>query len=53
MCPAPGAYIGPQLYFFWTDDAHPNLPLVFSSRWLNRPVKDVAEFDGPVVARAE
>src|SRR5215475_11544021 len=51
--PCPRAYIRPQLRFFWTYDAYGDCTVVSRCARLNRPKKNVAEFDWPVAACAE
>jgi hypothetical protein len=51
--PTPRAYIGPQLRFFWADDAYTDRAVVFRSGWFNWPIKNVAEFYRPVAALAK
>src|SRR6185437_16481014 len=53
ISPSLGAYVGPELRIFRTDNAHRNIPVIFASRFLNGPVEDVADFHGPVVAGAQ
>ena len=51
--PAPCAYIGPELRFFVTADAHSDMTREFSGGSFNRPMKYVADLDRPIVALAE
>src|SRR5690242_13959928 len=51
--PTPRAYIGPQLCFFWADDAYADRTMVFRCGWFNWPIKNVAEFYRPVAASAK
>src|ERR1039458_8902621 len=53
VCPAPGAYVGPQLRFFRTCYAHSDLAEVLNRGLLSRTIHDVAYLDWPVLTRAE
>src|SRR5919108_2021939 len=53
VCPSFGANITPELCFFGADYAHIDLTLRLSTRLLDAPIKDIAELDWPVVARAK
>jgi hypothetical protein len=53
VCPAPRAYVGPELRLFRTDDAHRKLALVFSCGPFDGSVKDAADLDRPVVVRTK
>jgi hypothetical protein len=53
--PSPCAYVSPELDFVWSDDAHIDMTLgdvagVFGRGPLDRPGKNVADLDWPVVA---
>jgi hypothetical protein len=48
--PSPCAYVSPELGFVWSDDAHSDMAGVFGRGPLDRPIKDIADLDRPVVA---
>src|SRR5262249_44145735 len=53
VCPPFCANVSPELRFLRTDDAHINCTLEFSPVLLDTLIKDVADLERPVVARAE